>query len=147
VQLISGSMETGSGHPTSTSRDLVQSLYDAFAKGDAATVLGALHPEAQWIEAENSPYADHNPYIGPASVGKDIFARIMSDFHDFTVSPEQFAGDGDMVVAMGRYRGTCSRTGKRLDAQFAHAWSLQNGRVMRFQQYTDTAQGIRTLAD
>jgi uncharacterized protein len=128
-----------------TSRDLIQSLYDAFAEGDAATVLGALHPEAQWIEAENSPYADQNPYKGPARVGEGIFARIMAEFPNFTVTPEHIVGDENMVVAMGRYRGTHKASGRALDAQFAHAWTIQSGRITRFQQYTDSAQWNRVM--
>jgi uncharacterized protein len=71
----------------------------------------------------------------------------MADFSGFTVNPEHFAGDGDMIVALGRYRGTLNKTGRQLDAQFAHAWTLHNGRVVRFQQYTDTAQWVRIMAD
>jgi ketosteroid isomerase-like protein len=32
--------------------ELVQSLYDAFARGDADAVLGAMHPDVDWNEAE-----------------------------------------------------------------------------------------------
>lgn len=32
--------------------------------------------------------------------------------------------------------------GKDLDAQFAHIWWLEGGKITRFQQYTDTAQAI-----
>jgi uncharacterized protein len=129
----------------SSNRDLIQSLYNAFAQGDAAAVLGAMHPEVEWNEAENSPYADQNPYIGPGRVGQDVFGRIMADFPNFTVSPEQLVADGDMVVAMGRYRGIHAGTRKALDAQFAHVWTIANGKVVRFQQYTDTAQYERAM--
>jgi hypothetical protein len=36
-----------------------------------------------------------------------------------------------------------SATGRPLDAQFVHRWSLENGKVVAFQQYTDTAQWNR----
>jgi uncharacterized protein len=131
----------------STNRDLIQSLYAAFAEGDAATVLGAMHPEVEWNEAESSPYADQNPYVGPGRVGEGVFGRIMADFPNFAVSPEQFVADGEVVVAMGRYRGTHKVTRKALDAQFTHAWTIRNGKVVRFQQYTDTAQYHRVMND
>ena len=31
-------------------------------------------------------------------------------------------------------------TGRSLDAQACHVWTLSNGKVTRFQQYVDTAQ-------
>jgi uncharacterized protein len=42
-------------------RDLIQSLYAAFARGDAALVLGSLTADAEWNPAEGSPYADRSP--------------------------------------------------------------------------------------
>lgn len=47
---------------------LIRSLYDAFAKGDVATVLAAMSPEIVWNEAEGNPWADGNPYVGPEAV-------------------------------------------------------------------------------
>ena len=38
------------------STDVVKSLYEAFGTGDMPTVLGLLHPEFLWCEAEGSPY-------------------------------------------------------------------------------------------
>ena len=128
-----------------SNRELIQSLYDAFAKGDAATVLGAMHPEVEWKEAESSPYADQNPYVGPAQVGAGVFGRVMADFEGFTVTPRKLVAEGDTVVALGRYTGTHKGSGKRLDAQFAHAWTVRDGKVMDFQQYTDTAQYQRVM--
>jgi hypothetical protein len=31
-------------------------------------------------------------------------------------------------------------TGKPVDAQFAHVFEFRNGKIIRFQQYTDTKQ-------
>jgi uncharacterized protein len=123
-----------------SNREVIQSLYDAFAKGDAATVLGAMHPKVDWKEAENSPYADQNPYIGPGRVGEGVFGRLMADFEGFTVTPQKLVAEGDTVIALGRYTGTHRGSSKRLDAQFAHAWTIRDGKVTDFQQYTDTAQ-------
>ena len=52
---------------------------------------------------------------------------------------------GDTVVIEGRYKGKARKTGKAFDAQFAHVWQFRDRKVLRFQQYTDTAQW-RTLS-
>lgn len=122
---------------------LVRDLYASFAAGDAAGVLGAFHPEIVWMEAENINYADGNPYVGPQAVGEGIFGRIMTEWDNFTVSPEKLVDGGDTVVAMGRYRGVYKATGLPLNAQFAHAWTIRDGQVVGFQQYADTAQFAR----
>ncbi|HEX3159005.1 MAG TPA: nuclear transport factor 2 family protein [Gemmatimonadaceae bacterium] len=126
-----------------SNRELIQSLYDAFGRGDAGTVLGAFHPDIVWNEAEGFVYADRNPYRGPSQVAEGVFGRLATEWEGFTVSPQTLLQDGETVVALGRYRGTFRATGRRLDAQFAHVWTVKDGRVSQFQQYTDTAQSAR----
>lgn len=122
--------------------DLLRSLYEAFARGDGATVLGGMDPGITWNEAENFPYADGNPYVGPMAVAEGIFARIAAEWDAFRVAPEEFLDAGDTVVALGRYSGTYRATGKTINAQFAHVWRVREGRVTAFQQYADTAQAV-----
>lgn len=124
----------------SANRDLVQSLYDAFARGDAGTVLGAMDENVDWNEAEGSPYADQNPYSSPQRVGEGVFGRLMEEYDGFAATPHKLVAEGDTVVAFGRYTATHRASGRPLDAQFAHEWILRDGRVVEFQQYTDTAQ-------
>ena len=137
-------------HPATqvmTNRELISSLYDAFGRGDAGTVLGAMHPEIDWNEAEGSPYADQNPYSSPQRVGEGVFGRLLTDFDGFSVVPEQMVSEGNTVVALGRYTGTHKESGRPLDAQFAHVWTVEDGQVTAFQQYTDTAQYQQVTAE
>ena len=121
-------------------RQLIQELYDAFARGDAGAVLAGFHPEIRWLEAEHVGYDDRNPYHGPGQVGEGVFGRIMAEWDGFRVGPHQLVAEGDVVVALGRYTGRYRATGRILDAQFVHVWTISNGRVTAFQQYADTAQ-------
>lgn len=134
-----------SAHPISNV-ERVRGMYDAFARGDGPAVLAALSPEVVWMEAENQGLDDRNPYRGPAAVGEGVFGRLLAAYPDFQVLPETFIDGGDRVVVLGRYRGTSQRTNRTLDAQFAHVWTLANGQVTDFQQYTDTAQWQRVAA-
>lgn len=128
-----------------TNRETIGSLYEAFGRGDAGTVLGTFDPAIVWMEAENVAYADRNPYRGPQQVAEGVFGRLMTEWDGFVVDPESLLQDGETVVALGRYRGTFRGTGRALDAQFVHVWTLREGRVTRFQQYTDTAQFARVM--
>lgn len=133
---VPGAMETEMGRIG----DIVRGIYDAFGRGDVSSVLGALDAGIRWNEAENFLYADGNPYVGPQAVAEGVFQRIASDVEGFTVVSEHFVEGGDTVVVEGRYRGTMKATRTRVDAQFAHVWRLRDGKVVRFQQYTDTRQ-------
>ncbi len=125
--------------------ELVRSLYEAFAKGDVPAVLGAMDPAIVWNEAENFPYADGNPYVGPGSVAQGVFARLGGEWEGFGVVLEEVLDAGETVVALGRYVGAYRKTGKSIRAQFAHVWRLEGGRIRAFQQYTDTAQVARAV--
>lgn len=130
----------------SSSAQLIRSLYDAFGRGDAGSVLGMLHPRIVWMEAESIPYSDRNPYVGPQAVAEGVFGRIVSEWDGFTVTAERLVTEGDTVVAMGRYRGVFRATGRALDSQFCHVWTVRDGQVIAFQQYADTAQFQRVTA-
>ena len=123
-----------------TSGDTIRGIYEAFGRGDVQAVLGAFDPGIEWREADNFLYADRNPYVGPAAVAEGVFMRIVSDVEGFTVVPHRYTENGERVAVEGRYRGTMKATGIPVDAQFVHVWDLRGGKVVGFQQYTDTKQ-------
>lgn len=119
---------------------VVQSIYAAFAKGDVPTVIAALDAQVEWWEAENFIYDDGNPYTGPDAVLNGVFARIGAEWEDFAVSPNEVLDAGDTIVGHGYYSGTYRKNGNQARAQFAHLFTFRDGKVIKFQQYTDTAQ-------
>lgn len=119
---------------------VVESLYRAFGAGDGATIAGLLATDLVWMEGEGGPLADRNPYNGSGAVFEGVFGRIGAQFEGFVVTPATYLPSGDRVVVMGRYTGTNRATGEALDAQFAHIFTVSGGKVIHFQQYTDTAQ-------
>lgn len=124
---------------------IVTAIYEAFGRGDVPAVLGAFDPAIEWNEAEGNPLADGNPYQGPGAVAAGVFQRLVTQLDQFTVTPLRITDGGDTVVAEGRYRGTVKASGQLVDSQFAHVWHLRNGKVVRFQQYTDTRQWAELL--
>jgi ketosteroid isomerase-like protein len=123
-----------------TSGDTIRGIYEAFGRGDVPAVLGAFDPAIEWREADNFLYADRNPYVGPMAVAEGVFMRCVADIDGFTVVPQRYTESGDRVAVEGRYRGTMKTTGIPVDAQFAHVWDVRGGKVVGFQQYTDTKQ-------
>ena len=138
----SAGMAAGAVSTEADNKTLVETLYRAFAAGDGATIGTLLSPDLVWIEAESGPYADHNPYMGPGAVFEGVFGRIGQQWQGFAATPETILPSGDRVVSLGRYTGTNVATGAVLNAQFAHVFTLVDGKVVGFQQYTDTAQWV-----
>lgn len=119
---------------------LVRSLYEAFAQGDIPSVLAAMHPQIAWHEAENSPYDGGEPAVGPEEVLNTLFMRLGSEWEGFSPRVDECIDAGDQVVVLGRYSGVYKATGKELHAQFAHRYRVEDGRLTRFDQFTDTLQ-------
>jgi ketosteroid isomerase-like protein len=117
---------------------LVRGLYEAFANGDVQTVVGALDGKVEWYEAEHVTYWPGGPFVGPQAVVNGVFARIPQDFDNFRIDIARIVGCGDTVLVEARYRATVKATGKPLDAQVAHIWDFRDGKVVHWQQYTDT---------
>lgn len=126
----------------STNVDVIRGAYAAFAEGDVPAVLAAMAPDVEWNEAENFPYADGNPYVGPDAIAEGVFSRLGQEWDFWSLAIEHVLDAGDNVVVLGRYQSRHSETGSDLNAQFAHIWWLENGKIKRFQQYTDTAQTL-----
>lgn len=118
----------------------IRSMYDAFRQGDMPTVLGQMDECVEWREADNFIYADRSPYVGPQAVLEGVFMRLGEEWEGFSVTPEQWLDADNHVVVLGTESGRYKQTGKQVRAQFAHVWSLRDGRVIRFQEYTDTKQ-------
>jgi len=126
---------------TKTNAAIIQGIYSDFATGNVPGVLGALDAKVEWNEAENFIYGDSKPLIGPDAVVNGVFAKIGAEWDGFTIANLQVTNmDNGMVLATGRYQAKYKKNGASLDAQMAHVWMLKDGKVIKFQQYTDTKQ-------
>lgn len=125
---------------------IVDGLYQSFAKGDVPAVLAVMDENIVWNEAENFPYADLNPYNGPEAVLNGVFARIGEEWEYWNLTDIQLHDmSGNMVLATLRYDAKHKLSGKVIDSQTAHLWTLKDGKIIGFQQFTDTKQAAEAV--
>jgi sugar lactone lactonase YvrE len=132
-------------HDSTSPRAVVESVYTLFAAGDVEGFAALMAPDIVWNEAEGNPYADLNPYIGPEAVLTGLFARLLSDWENFTATPNEWVVEGNRVVVFGRYGQTWPATGQVLDIPFVHSWTVRDGLLAAFEQFTDTAALVATM--
>jgi uncharacterized protein len=113
--------------------DVVRSTYAAFGAGDMEAVQRLL-ADCEWHEMEGMPYG--GVFTGPEAIFGNVFGPITQDVENFSVAPDELLDAGDRVVSLGRYSG--SGSAGPVDAAFAHVWSVDDGRITKFVQYTDT---------
>ena len=121
---------------------LVQSVYEAFGRGDAPFIASKVRGDARWdfnVGASDVPW--HVPVTGPAEVPKFLAAFVENvDLEAF--EPRQLIAMGDEVIAHIRLAYTVKRTGKRVDEEQLHWWTVRNGEIARLRHFEDTAQVI-----
>ena len=76
--------------------------------------------------------------VGPDEVRDEIFARIGSQWDGFGLAVDEVLDDGDTVVGVGTYSGTYKETGKSFEARVVHVFRVQDGKIVAFEQFTDT---------
>lgn len=124
---------------------IVSSFYDAIAAGDPGLVLDLLHPDLSWTEAEGFPYFG-GTWTRPNDVVQKLLVPLSRDWDGFAATPGEFISNGQVVVAFGTYSGTAKATGKAMSAPFAHRWECRDGKLQRFNMFTDTLLVSRALS-
>lgn len=121
----------------SANLETIQRMYGALAHGDLDTLLASLDPAIEWTEAEGFPYA--GTYTGPQAVVENVLAPLATEWTEFNVRPSEYIDGGDKIVVLGRYAGGYKQTGKMFECDFAHVWTLRDGKAVKFYQYVDSA--------
>ena len=117
--------------------DTLRAVYEAFNRSDIPAVLTAFDPQIEWNEPGGGQ-APSGIFHGPASVGNDVFATVPEHFAEFRAEPDQFIDAGGHVVVTGRFRGT-SKSGRAVDAPYAHVFQMRDGKAVSFHNHVAAA--------
>jgi uncharacterized protein len=118
--------------------EAVPAFYDAIAAGDLPAALDRLGGDVTWHEAPGMPYEGPEPYHGAQQVAEHVLARITADINGLTLTNREVTELGPTVAVLGHYSGTANRSGRPLDLPYLHIWTVTNGRITEFRQYTNT---------
>jgi ketosteroid isomerase-like protein len=125
--------------------DVIRKYYSEIAQGNRQGALDLLDANVSWTEAENSPYFA-GELSGVDVVVEGVVKPIGRDFEGFAGIPEEFLTQGDRTAVFGTYTGRLRLNGRPLRAAFVHLWTVRNGRIVAFRQFTDTVAWAAALA-
>ena len=116
--------------------DIVRAHYAASAQGDIAGMMAHVSPQVRWTEMAGFPCA--GTWVGPQAVAENVFAVLGRDWIGYRFELQSLIDGGEHIVGLGSYHGTYRATGKAMQARVAHVWRLEGGKVVAFEQFTDT---------
>jgi ketosteroid isomerase-like protein len=113
----------------------IQEAYAAFKRGEIQTILNSVSENVEWIAPGVEPVA--GTYHGRDGVA--TFFRKVNDLVEFAnFEPREYVAQGERVVALGSYRAKVRANGRFYQADWAMAFTFAGGKIVRFQEFTDT---------
>jgi ketosteroid isomerase-like protein len=125
---------------------LVQDAYAAFGAGDLHRMLGLMTSDIVWEFPASSVIPWAGTFTGPGEVAR-FFSALMENSEPEVFEPLNYIASGDRVVVLGRERFRAKATGRSWACEWAHAFTVRDGKIAAFREYTDTAAMTQALGN
>ena len=124
--------------------ETVQSLYDAFGRGDVATIVSLVADDVSW---DNTRVASREcPWNGDFSGKTKLpgFFQAVGGQLDLTVfDPHTFIAQGNHVAVQLRVEGKMRKNGQPFVNDAVHIWTFNDaGMVTKYRHFNDTAMEL-----
>ncbi|CAM5625836.1 hypothetical protein MAUB1S_10674 [Mycolicibacterium aubagnense] len=124
------------GKAMSKNYEAIKAHYAGSDSKDLAAMMAPITDRTAWTEMAGFPYA--GTYVGTVAIIEGVFKRIGDEWEGYTFTLERLVDGGSTILGIGTYSGTYKRTGKPMKARVVHVWDVEDGKVLRFEQFTDT---------
>lgn len=121
---------------------VVQQAYRNFKNNDIESLLDLMSDAVEWELPELSGVPTAGKRQGRAGVA-DFFKQLAETQSIVNFEPREFVAQGDKVVVLGSYTWQVKANRGEFTCDWAHVFTLRNGKILRFQEYTDTAAVAR----
>ena len=116
---------------------IVQRMYRAFLQRDVPGTLAHLHDDVTWTVPGSAAVPMAGVRRGLTAVSQP-FEMVDNGLHFSRFEPREHIAQGNRAAALVRYEGHHKATGKAFAAGSAMVWTLEQGKAVAFQEYTDT---------
>lgn len=117
--------------------EVAQAAYDNFKTGNIEALLNLVSDDVTWIvpKADNVPFTGNRN--GRAAVA-EFFSILNESQEPLEFEPQTFISQGDKVAVQGRYLWQTKTTGRKYEGDWVHVFTVRDGKIVGFQEYTDT---------
>jgi uncharacterized protein len=123
----------------------VQAIYEAFGRGDVATILDGLADDVDWAAECASTEIPWWGIRNGKDAAADFFTQLAANSEVLEFTPLVMIGDGDDVLTVVRYRATATKTGRSVDMEIHHHFHFRGGKISRYRGSEDTLQTLRAF--
>jgi ketosteroid isomerase-like protein len=117
--------------------EVVKKVYELFSKRDINSIINLLSPQVEWGEPDNpfNPAGGtrygHKGFLEWVNIGRES-EEILE------LEPRKFLADDNTVAVVGYTKCLAKPTGKIYETDFVHLVTLNNGKIIWFQEFFDT---------
>jgi uncharacterized protein len=127
---------------TAANVDVVQALYDAWARGEFPGPVELLDPGIEYVNPDGAiePGVRHGLAEFRHAVG-----RVFEGWESWRMRPERFESVGDQVAVVLRYTAQGRSSGVVVEGRESALWTLRNGRVVRYAWFHGPDDALRAV--
>ncbi len=118
--------------------DIVQQTYAAVGRGDISAVLDLLTDDVEWTLQGPATIPFAGTRHGREGI-TDFFTLVAQSLEFELFEPYEVVAQGDTVVAIGKERSRSTASGRTVVQEWAHVYTLRDGKIARFRAFEDTA--------
>jgi len=124
---------------------VVQQGYEALGRGDIPALLDLMADDVEWT-LQGPPVI---PWAGTRR-GREAVAQFFSllgetlEFEQF--EPREYVAQGDTVVVLGHERSLVKPTGRGFEQEWAHVYTLRDGKIATGLFIEDTAAQVEAFS-
>jgi ketosteroid isomerase-like protein len=118
---------------------IIENFYLAFKNQDYDLFCEICSDNVEWIQNKGFPKGGH--HHGTDAVINKVWKQFGKDWNYFKFQVEEIfeSPDGSRATAIGVYLGEHKQTRKTVEAAAAHIFDIDQAKIKKFRQFTDTA--------
>jgi ketosteroid isomerase-like protein len=119
--------------------DLVRRQIEALNRGDWEGSIEGVDPEVEWVVAREHPAARTVCGLEDLRTYREDWRQMLGKLR---FEPERTIEGDDLVVAVGRLRGTGVESGADIEVPIAFISRFRDGVVIRVEEYLDSSEAL-----
>ena len=123
-------------------KEIVQDFFNAFSAGDFNGIINSFHDHCTIVAVRNAQRTDgeiYGRYDGKDGA-KAFLSNLGKTFDTKAFSIENIVGEGNVSFANGKFTHVIKSTGKSFSSDWALMCILQDGKILEYHFYEDSAK-------